>query len=458
MHKPKLLIFIGGCSLLLITAISCFHSSPSHNKPPANHKEKIFDVASGDTNNEVLKTIVANQQKLQAANRELTAQNTKLRSQGMTNLQNIIKQTTAKLNRQLTQTKQTLEAEINNRLANKNVYQLTKQEQEQEQEKSRIEKPGIEKEKSEKELKQISMIGKVQDLAQPPATSDKTDIAVSTADQPPQLPSDLSDTTNNEQKNQQKSIAYYTIPANSTLNNTVLMSSIIAEVPVAGHLLAPAFPFKAIIGSKELFAANGVSLPKNIAGMVLEGYSVGNMTLSCAQAYVTRALFVFRDGHFQVYPAKDNNSATELYPKNSLGYLSDIYGNPCISGKYITDAPKVIANMAALGGVAGGAQAVSQAQMSGINNAFQVGSQLTGSLKKYLAGATISNAAQKTLAWYNSRVDDIFDAVYIPAAKNHHPTKLVFNISKTIPINFNKNSRKLSYANNQQNSFNNNFD
>jgi integrating conjugative element protein (TIGR03752 family) len=257
----------------------------------------------------------------------------------------------------------------------------------------------------------------------------------------PALPSDAKDKVNNQKEN---ITPYYTIPANSTLNHVKLMTSIIGEVPVSGKLVAPAFPFKAIIGKKELYAANGISLPTDLAGTVIQGYSVGNMTLSCARIYVTRMLFVFNDGHFAIYPKEsDNTAATSLHPTDSLGYLSDSYGNTCLTGKYITDAPKVLANLALLGGISTGANAVASSQFTTVNNGESLTASLTGSMPKLMGASMIGGGAQEILTWYKARVDDVFDAVYIPASFQHRPTNLVFNITKTIPIDLDKKGRTI---------------
>ena len=178
---------------------------------------------------------------------------------------------------------------------------------------------------------------------------------------------------------------------------------------------------------------------------------MGNMTMSCARAYVTKALFVFNDGHFMIYPQKDQNQgATDLYPRNALGYLSDPYGNTCILGKYITDAPKVLGSIIAITTAGGIGEAVAEAQTSTMTDASQSTSIISGDVGKYAAGAALGNASQQVLNWYLNRVGDVFDAVYIPDTENHQPKRLVFNVTNTIPIDLDKNGRTLQYENFQE--------
>jgi integrating conjugative element protein (TIGR03752 family) len=237
-----------------------------------------------------------------------------------------------------------------------------------------------------------------------------------------------------------------------------LMSAIIAEVPVSNKLLEPAFPFKAIIGKHDLMAANGAHLPSDIAGAVVSGYSVGNMTMSCARSYVMQILFVFADGNsYTVYPEKINREASDLYPHDALGYMSDPYGNTCIAGKYITNAPKVLATYAALGGISATGQALAQAQLSTLSNSFETTQNLTGNVGKYAAGEFLNGASQKSLEWYSQRVSGSFDAVYIPASFKdkqgaYHVTHLTLNLSQTIPIDLNQKARKMINENSKDHS------
>jgi len=441
--KPKMLLIVGAFSLFIIIGLFWMSSKqPRKSLPQNTEKQKLFDVASGDTNNEVLRTILAKQQHLQNENQKLLDENQQLKNKGFQNLQKNVKEARQKIEQELSQTKSLLEQKIAG----------------QQEELTSIQKKGKSKQggfqvngaSSGYSVNQKGVIGDIPDLSRSLSQNNNNDDQLLKNTDSPFLPSDSKETNQTGSKDDQK-IPYYTIPANSTLNNAVLMSSIIGEVPISGRLVSPAFPFKAIVGKKELFAANGMSLPPDIAGMVLEGYSVGNMTMSCARAYVTRALFVFNDGHFMVYPDKDQNQgATDLYPKNSLGYLSDPYGNTCISGKYITDAPKVLGSIIAITTAGGIGEAVAEAQTSTMTDASQSTSIISGDVGKYAAGEALGNASQQVLNWYLNRVGDVFDAVYIPDTVNHQPRELVFNVTNTIPIDLDKKGRTLKYENFQK--------
>lgn len=256
-----------------------------------------------------------------------------------------------------------------------------------------------------------------------------------------------------------KGIPYFTLPPQVTFGNVAMMSSLMGEVPVSGKLLAPALPFKAIIGHKHMFAANGQLMPEGLAGMVLAGYSIGNQGVGCVSAYVTQILFVFNDGHFVSFPDSEKNqvTATKVDASQAIGYLSDGAGNACIPyaqhhGKYITNAPQVLGSLAGLSGIAGAGQAIAQSQTQTISNftSGTTGTILSGSLGKYAAGLAIGNGAQAALDWYKARVADSFDAVYIPGsykdAQGHtRIQRFTFTPTKEIDIDLQQHGRKLVY-------------
>lgn len=246
-----------------------------------------------------------------------------------------------------------------------------------------------------------------------------------------------------------RTVPYFTIPANATLADVVLQSDILAEVPVNHSLLQPAFKFKAIVGRRALLASNGLTLPPDLSGIVFEGYSVGNMALSCARGYITKLLFTWQDGSFTV--VGQDAKGTELNPQDTLGYLSTPYGNPCLPGKYITDAPRVIASIAAMAGIAGGANAFAQTQTTNAINPLGSITQITGNAFQYMGGKALGTGADKALDWYTKRINGIFDVVYIPASVGRRINHVVVNITQTIPIDKTIKGRKLRYAIQTQN-------
>lgn len=409
MRSPKLLIAASSFGLLLIMgALRVGHHTTKAPEQKATTSSK-YDVSEGDTNNEVLNQILAEQSRLKAENKRLLESNKDLESQNSSKRFEAISQLKKDLEMQIANIKQKTVAKSKD----SESYPL---------------EDGV--------GGQSGIISRVDDIASATAVMpDKTENTTSGSQSTGGLKEDDPD---------ERSI--YSIPDGATIGNINLMSPLIAEVPVNGVLQEPAFPFKAIISYKDtqkMLAANHVPLPDGLAGSILQGYSVGNQSLSCARAYVDKILFVFQDGHFSTMPSGVDGNQKEnktIHPQSTLGYISDQYGNPCIAGEYLTDAPKVIASLAALGASAGVGQAISQAQQQAFADISTgtSGVVFNGNLAKFAGGTGVGNAAQEALNWYKSRVNNIFDVVLVKNTLNNRPRKVVFNVTKTININFNQ--------------------
>ncbi len=244
-------------------------------------------------------------------------------------------------------------------------------------------------------------------------------------------------------------MAYYTIPAGSDLNKVTLMSALIGEVPSDGKLMQPLFPFSAIISRGDLIASNGIALPADIAGMKVSGYAIGVGSfldnISCVRAYVTAALFTFEDGHFVTIGSEQMTNTTDLVNNESIGYLTNAFGNPCIHGRYFTNAPRVLTAMMASGGMQGIGNALSQWQMSYSNNANGTSSSPTGSFLPFAGGNALSEGTLKASDWLEKRIQGSFDMVFVPASLN----QVSLHITQTLKIDKELNGRTLNHANTQ---------
>lgn len=247
-----------------------------------------------------------------------------------------------------------------------------------------------------------------------------------------------------------KAIPYYTIPAGSDLANSTLLSSLIGEVPVDGKLMQPLFPFTAIISRGDLMSSNGVPLPDDISGMKVSGYAIGVGSflddISCVRAYVTSALFTFQDGHFVTIGHEHMTNTTDLVNNESLGYLTTPFGNPCIHGKYFTNAPRVLTAMLASGGVQGLGGALSEWQMGALSNPNEVTHTPTSAFIPYAAGNALATGSIKTADWLEKRIQGSFDMVFVPASIGHHPNHVSLHLTQTIELDKKPNGRRLDYA------------
>jgi hypothetical protein len=250
-------------------------------------------------------------------------------------------------------------------------------------------------------------------------------------------------------KNQEDAIEpYYSIPPGTNAVHTMLLTALLGEVPNNGSFQQPPFPFQAIIGRTDLLAANGKKLPSEVGGMKISGYAIGVGSfldnLSCARAYITQAVYIFNDGHFSVV-GKQQDSKDQVNPSGTLGYLSDPWGNTCIPGKYITNAPQVLTALTATGVVSGFGSAIADAQTTTYTSSEAAGSVISGDTAKYSLGTGLSYGMNKASDWMLDRLKGSFDIVYIPASQNNQPTQVVANFTQTIPIDLDPKGRKLRY-------------
>lgn len=263
-----------------------------------------------------------------------------------------------------------------------------------------------------------------------------------------------------QKEKREKAIPYYTIPAGSDLGHTTLLSALIGEVPNEGKLMQPLFPFSALISKGDLMASNGVPIPEDISGMKVQGYAIGVGSfldnISCVRAYVTSILFTFQDGHFVVVGKEEMKGSAELVNEESLGYLTTPYGNPCIHGKYFTNAPRVLGAMMLAGGTQGVGESLAQWQMSylpGANGATEA--VPTGSFAKFTAGKATSEGTIKAADWLEKRISGSFDMVFVPASfkcqsrfgkAGFCPNTVSLHLMKTISIDKEPLGRVINYG------------
>ena len=205
-------------------------------------------------------------------------------------------------------------------------------------------------------------------------------------------------------------------------------------------------------------ASNGVPLPPDISGMKVSGYAIGVGSflddISCVRAYVTSALFTFQDGHFVTVGQEEMKNTTDLVNNESLGYLTTPYGNPCIHGKYFTNAPRVLGAMMAAGGAQGVGTAISQWQMTYFAGTNGVVGAPTGSFAPFAAGNALAEGSTKAADWLEKRIQGSFDMVFVPASTpvrvgnmcRYRPNRVSLHITKTIKIDKQTNGRVLDYG------------
>jgi len=247
-------------------------------------------------------------------------------------------------------------------------------------------------------------------------------------------------------KQKKKSVAYYTIPVNATLTGAIALQPIIGRVPIDGKVPDP-YTFKAVIGAKNL-AANGIDIPPDIQGIVVAGVASGDMLGSCARGEITAMTFVFVDGRI---------STTQAKLGEYLGSIAAANGNPCIKGSFHSNAAIYLGAQATLAGMQGYGNALSQSQLSNTTSATTGASisQLIGNANQYAFGQGFSAAAQSASKWWEQRVQNSFDFIFVPNVDPNTGKKLKLNINITqeVAIDYDFNKRKVFYTH-DQNPFN----
>lgn len=215
---------------------------------------------------------------------------------------------------------------------------------------------------------------------------------------------------------------YFTLPDLSVLGRATTVTALLGKVYPDEDIVNP-FPVKILIGRENL-TANFQDLPNEIEGMLFGGYAVGDKAFACAEVNLTSATFVFRDGTVRSAYIGDDGTrpANSAYRTDSIGYIADSWGHPCIPGEYVTDAAKQLTALAGLYGLEGYARALRQQEITtsvfeGQNGAVVV-DELTGSATRYAAASGIADGLEGAVDWFKEGYAKITEAYYVPAGMN----------------------------------------
>ena len=124
-----------------------------------------------------------------------------------------------------------------------------------------------------------------------------------------------------------------------------------------------------------------------------------------------------------------------------LGYISDEHGNPCIPGKFVTNAASYLTDIVTAKSLGVAAKAYSEAERTVSTNL--VGgytSSVTGSQNRFALGAAASGAADELSSWLLARLKNSFDAVVTPSGQ-----RLVVHLDQEIQLDKASDARKLVY-------------
>lgn len=234
----------------------------------------------------------------------------------------------------------------------------------------------------------------------------------------------------------------YTVPANATLMGSVAMTALIGRVPVDGTVNDP-YPFKVLIGPDNL-TANGIDLP-DVAGAVVSGTASGDWTLSCVRGQVRSLTFVFHDGTVRTVPSKTtqrepDSEQSSGNTRQGLGWISDSYGVPCVTGERRSNAQQYLGSQALITAAGAGAAALIQGNNS--TTYLSPGNPLgtVGITSNEALGRILSSGVQEMAQWVNKLYGQAFAAVYVqPGAK------VAVHIEKAINVDYNPSGRRVDH-------------
>lgn len=229
----------------------------------------------------------------------------------------------------------------------------------------------------------------------------------------------------------------YTLPENSTLMGAVSMTALLGRVPINGTVSDP-YPFKVLIG-KDNLVANGIEL-NNVEGAIMSGKATGDWTLSCVRGEVQSMTFVFSDGRVRTIPEPSKNTSATT-SSNSIGWISDVYGIPCVSGERKSNASEYISSQFLLSASSAAAKSFSNSQTTTVVDGSNVVSAVTGNNGKYVLGQALSGGLSETSDWFKERYGQMFDAIYVPPGQ-----KIAIHITKQLEIDYELEGRKVDYT------------
>ena len=227
----------------------------------------------------------------------------------------------------------------------------------------------------------------------------------------------------------------YTVPRNATLVGARGFTALVGRIPLRGQVVDP-FPFKVLVGQDNL-AANGIVIPE-LFGMVFSGRAVGDWTLSCVRGELFSVTYVFQDGSIQSYPQGD----TEIQETRAIGWISDPYGIPCVTGERKTNAQSFLSQRVGLSVASAAAEAAAAAEtattVSGVTGTATTA--VTGDIASFIRNRTVSEGIDEVAGWLDERQAQSFDAIYVPP-----DSELVVHVTLEFAIDQDPQGRKVNH-------------
>lgn len=225
------------------------------------------------------------------------------------------------------------------------------------------------------------------------------------------------------------------------------MTALIGRVPVAGTVNDP-YPFKVLIGADNL-TANGIEIP-DVAGAVVSGTASGDWTLSCVRGQIRSVTFVFHDGTIRTLPedggrggnSGNSSNSSRNNTQDGLGWISDPYGIPCVSGERRSNAQQYLGSQALITAAGAGAASL----INSDNGSVAVVSNSNGSLGTVdisgneAMGRILAGGVRDMADWVNKLYGEAFAAIYVqPGAQ------VAVHIEQPLTIDFDPKGHRVDH-------------
>lgn len=240
---------------------------------------------------------------------------------------------------------------------------------------------------------------------------------------------------------------YFTLPDLSIGLDGTAITAMLGRIYHDDNIQNP-MPVKVKVG-RESMAANYTNLPAALDGMILGGYAYGDRSFGCVAVNLTAATFVFEDGTISTtyIDSPGARPGNDAYRSDTIGYISDKQGHPCIPGEYVTDAPRNLGLMAGVSAMAGFADAFRQKEVDtsvfsgGAGNSPIVVEQLTGSATRFAAATGAASGLDATAEWIRDNYGKIYEGYYAPAGQ-----AVVVHLERELRIDKTVDARRTTYG------------
>lgn len=231
----------------------------------------------------------------------------------------------------------------------------------------------------------------------------------------------------------------YTVPSNATLMGSVAMTALIGRIPIDGTVNDP-FPFKVLIGADNL-TANGIEVP-DVAGAIVSGTASGDWTLSCVRGQIRSMTFVFHDGTIRTLTSESSGKVAGGSTSQGLGWISDPYGIPCVSGARRSNARQYLTSQTLITAAGAGAASLIDADSGSFSyvNGSNGSLGTVGISGNEAMGRILASGVQDLSQWVNKLYGQAFAAVYVPPS-----AQVAVHLEHPLAIDYEPSGRKVNH-------------